>query len=164
VIDRFDYSAENCSIARTLAVVGEKWTLLVLREAFFGLRRFDDFARVLGCGRAVLTARLSRLVEEGLLEREPYQEPGSRTRHEYRLTTKGVELFPVLLALMRWGDRWVADAEGPPVEITHRGCGEPVGLAMRCGAGHVPLTVFDLEPRLGPGARRVERSGRTAPG
>ena len=83
--ERFDYNAENCSIARTLDIVGEKWTLLVLREAFYGLRRFEDFARALGCGRAVLTARLNRLADEGLLTRRPYQDPGARTRHEILL-------------------------------------------------------------------------------
>jgi DNA-binding HxlR family transcriptional regulator len=153
-LDRFGYSSENCSIARTLDIVGEKWTLLVLREAFYGVRRFDDFARALGCGRAILTARLNTLVTEGLLQRTPYREPGARTRDEYRLTRKGVELFPALLALLQWGDRWVADADGPAVEVTHRGCGEPVSLAMGCAAGHGALSVFDLEPRPGPGARR----------
>lgn len=103
--DRFDYSAENCSIARTLEVVGEKWTLLVLREAFYGLRRFDDFARALGCPRDVLSARLKRLVGEGVLRQVPYQDPGSRPRTEYQLTSKGIDLQPALLALMAWGDR-----------------------------------------------------------
>ena len=153
----FAYSNENCSIARTLDIVGEKWSLLVLREAFYGRRRFDEFARALGCGRAILTARLNRLVEEGLLARRPYQEPGERTRHEYRLTGKGVELFPVLLALLRWGDRWMADDDGPPVELLHHGCGEAVSVTMSCAGGHTPLTVFDLDPRPGPGARLADR-------
>ncbi|MGO9560467.1 MAG: winged helix-turn-helix transcriptional regulator, partial [Acidimicrobiales bacterium] len=129
-LDRFGYSSENCSIARTLDIVGEKWTLLVLREAFYGVRRFDDFARAVGCGRAVLTLRLHTLVEEGLMRREPYRSPGERTRYEYRLTDKGRELLPALLALMKWGDRWTADPAGPAVAVTHSGCGQGVEVVL----------------------------------
>jgi DNA-binding HxlR family transcriptional regulator len=151
--DRFDYSAENCSIRRTLDIVGEKWTLLVLREAFYGIRRFADFQRALGCARNILSARLRTLVEEGILAREPYRDPGARERYEYRLTDKGLELFPALVALMRWGDRWTADAAGPPVEILHRGCGEPVAAELRCAAGHGPLSARDTEALPGAGAK-----------
>src|SRR3954454_7175745 len=98
----------DCSIRRTLDVVGEKWTLLVLREAFYGLRRFDDFHRAIGCARNILSARLATLVEHGILQRARYQEPGSRPRAEYHLTDKGRELFPALIALLQWGDRWTA--------------------------------------------------------
>ena len=153
--DRFSYSAENCSIHRSLEVVGERWTLLVLREAFYGVRRFEDFVRTLGCPRDVLSARLRTLVDEGILKREPYREPGARARSEYRLTEKGLELFPALLALMQWGDRWRADPSGPAVELTHRGCGEPLEIIMSCGAGHGPLTVRDVAAVPGPGARKV---------
>src|ERR1700704_5275804 len=150
--ERLRYSAENCSIRSTLDIVGEKWTLLVLREAFYGVRRFDDFARALGCARNILSARLSTLVAEGLLSREPYREAGQRSRVEYRLTDKGLELHPVLVALMQWGDRWAVDSEGPPVEITHRDCGEPVAVTMTCAAGHGPLTARDTEAVPGAGA------------
>jgi DNA-binding HxlR family transcriptional regulator len=153
--DRFRYSAENCSIRRTLDVVGEKWTLLVLREAFYGVRRFDDFAHALGCARNILSARLNTLVAEGLLRREPYREAGQRSRVEYRLTDKGMELLPVLVALMQWGDRWVGDPDGPPVEITHRDCGEPVAVSMICAAGHGPLTARDTRADPGAGARLI---------
>jgi DNA-binding HxlR family transcriptional regulator len=153
--DRFRYSSENCSIHRTLDVVGEKWTLLVLREAFYGVRRFDEFARALGCARNILSARLATLVDEGLLERRPYREPGQRARVEYRLTEKGHELFPVLIALLQWGDRWEGDPEGPAVEIRHRDCGEKVAVTMSCAAGHGPLTVRDIEPVPGSGARLI---------
>jgi DNA-binding HxlR family transcriptional regulator len=152
-MQRSAYSAENCSIARTLEVVGEKWTLLVLREAFYGTRRFDDFQRAIGCARNLLSARLSTLVEHGILRREPYHEPGSRPRAEYRLTEKGVDLFPVLVALLQWGDRWAADPEGPPVEVRHADCGEPVEVELRCAAGHGSLTARDARPVPGPGAR-----------
>src|SRR5215469_113949 len=107
--DRLRYSAENCSIGRTLEIVGERWTLLVLREAFYGVRRFADFHRALGCARNLLSARLRKLVEEGLLTQVPYRESGNRVRAEYRLTDKGRELFPAVVALMQWGDRWTAD-------------------------------------------------------
>jgi len=151
--DRLRYSTENCSIARTLGIVGEKWTLLVVREAFYGLRRFDEFARILACGRAVLTTRLRTLVDEEILERTPYQQRGARSRSEYGLTEKGRELFPVLMALLAWGDRWAADPAGPAVEIAHRGCGEPVSVTMNCAVDHGLLTVRDIEARPGPGAR-----------
>jgi DNA-binding HxlR family transcriptional regulator len=150
--DRLAYSAENCSIRRTLDVVGEKWTLLVLREAFYGVRRFDDFHRAIGCARNILAARLATLVEHGILERHAYREPGSRPRSEYRLTYKGRELFPALVALMQWGDRWTADPEGAAVELRHDGCGATIGVDLRCGAGHCSLTARDVVPEPGPGA------------
>src|ERR1700704_6781283 len=103
--ERLRYSAENCSIRSTLDIVGEKWTLLVLREAFYGVRRFDDFARGVGCARNILSARLNTLVDEGLLRREPYRDPGQRARVEYRLTEKGLEVFPAVVAPMQRGDR-----------------------------------------------------------
>jgi DNA-binding HxlR family transcriptional regulator len=149
------YSNENCSIARTLQVVGEKWTLLVLRDAFTGVRRFEDFQRSLGCARNVLTARLATLVAHGILTREPYREAGQRARAEYHLTEKGLELYDVLAALRQWGDRWVADAAGPPVEVEHAGCGAPVRTVLQCEAGHGPLSARDCRSRPGPGARLV---------
>ena len=153
--DRFSYSTENCSIRRTLDIVGERWTLLVLREAFYGVHRFDDFVRALGCPRDLLSARLATLVDEGILKREPYREPGRRAHDEYRLTEKGVELFPALLALLQWGDRWTADPSGPAAALTHRGCGAPLALTMSCSVGHDSLTARDVDVRPGPGARRI---------
>jgi DNA-binding HxlR family transcriptional regulator len=153
--DRFSYSAENCSIQRSLDIVGERWTLLVLREAFYGVRRFEDFVRASGCPRDALSARLNTLVREGIMRREPYREPGRRARNEYRLTEKGIELFPALLALLQWGDRWAADPGGPAVELTHRDCGEPLQMTMGCGAGHGPLSARDVQARPGPGAQKV---------
>lgn len=153
--DRLDYSAENCSIARTLGLVGEKWSLLILREALYGVRRFDDFARVLGCPRDVLSARLKRLVAAGVLRTVPYREPGHRPRLEYHLTAKGLDLQPALLALMEWGDRWAADDDGPPVVVTHRDCGAPVSVELTCGEGHRHLAARHTQAVPGPGARRV---------
>jgi DNA-binding HxlR family transcriptional regulator len=153
--DRFRYSDDNCSIRRTLDIVGERWTLLVLREAYYGVRRFEDFVRALGCPRDVLSARLRTLVDEEILVRRPYREPGKRRRDEYRLTAKGRELFPALVALLQWGDRWTADPEGPAVRLTHRDCGEPLTMTMTCEAGHGPLTVRDVQAEPGAGARLV---------
>ena len=146
------YSAENCSIRRTLDVVGEKWTLLVLRDAFHGVRRFDDFHRRIGCARNLLAARLATLVEHGILERHGYREPGSRPRSEYRLTDKGRELLPALVALLQWGDRWTADPEGAAVELRHDGCGAAIGAELRCAHGHGPLSAREVTPEPGPGA------------
>jgi len=152
--DRFAYSTENCSLMRALTVVGERWTLLVLREAFLGVRRFDDFQRAIGCARNVLAARLGTLVEHGVLRRVPYREPGRRQRYEYRLTQKGRDLAPSLIALTQWGDRYAADPEGAPVLIRHRFCGAPARAIVAC-AGHGELAPRDLTIILGPGAKRI---------
>jgi DNA-binding HxlR family transcriptional regulator len=156
--DRFDYRADNCSIQRTLEIVGEKWTPLILREAFLGMSRFEDFQRALGCARNLLSARLRRLVDEGILSTSAYREPGRRTRHEYHLTEKGRDLLPALVALMQWGDRWVS--ENPPVTLHHRDCDALVAAELHCAAGHGPLSSADTYPLPGPGAIRVD--GRAA--
>ena len=122
--ERDRYSAENCSIKRALDVVGEKWTLLVMREAFYGARRFDQFQARIGCARNILSERLATLTEAQILTRSPYREPGQRERHEYRLTEKGLDLITVVVAIKQWGDRWEAAPEGPPVDILHRDCGQ----------------------------------------
>jgi DNA-binding HxlR family transcriptional regulator len=122
----------------------------VLRDAFLGLRRFDQFQRSLGIARNVLAARLDRLVGEGILERVPYQE--RPLRHEYRLTGKGLDLWPVIVELLRWGDRYAAPDAGPPIVIRHRGCGGELGeqrVCTRCGES---LQAGDVRAELGPGA------------
>jgi DNA-binding HxlR family transcriptional regulator len=129
------YAGQTCSVARTLEVVGERWTLLILRDAFSGVRRFDDFQRSLGIARNVLNTRLQRLVDAGVLERHRYQERPER--FEYRLTEMGLDLWPPLVALMGFGDRHLAGEDGPPVRLEHRGCGGPVsdrGVCEACGA------------------------------
>ncbi|WP_409333123.1 winged helix-turn-helix transcriptional regulator [Trujillonella humicola] len=136
----------RCSVAGTLAVVGEKWSLLVLREAFLGVRRFADLQRNLGAPRAVLTDRLARLVDAGILRRVPYRAEGERQRHEYRLTSKGVDLYPALVALMEWGDRHLAGDAGGPMELRHRDCGAPVRLTLTCADGHALGTARDVHP------------------
>jgi DNA-binding HxlR family transcriptional regulator len=153
--DRLRYSSSNCSIARTLGVVGEKWTLLVLREAFYGVRRFDDFHAALGCARNLLSARLKTLVDNGLLEKQAYRDDRGRRRDEYRLTDKGRDLLPAVVALMQWGDRWAADEAGPAIVLRHRDCGEPVSARLSCDAGHASLGARDVRAMPGPGARGV---------
>jgi DNA-binding HxlR family transcriptional regulator len=130
------WDRSRCSVAGTLAVVGEKWSLLVLREAFLGIRRFADFQRALGAPRAVLTDRLATLVEQGILTRVPYQPEGERQRHEYRLTAKGRALYPTLVALMQWGDTYLAEGEVPPLALRHRECDASVHLELVCDDGH----------------------------
>jgi DNA-binding HxlR family transcriptional regulator len=148
---RENWSADRCSIRSALRVAGNSTALLILREAFYGTTRFDDFAERVGISEPVAAARLRDLVEHGLLERQSYRDPGQRTRMGYQLTDKGAELFPVLVALMQWGDRWLAPA-GPPVVLRHHDCGEPVHAELRCADGHQP-PVEELDLATGPGAR-----------
>jgi DNA-binding HxlR family transcriptional regulator len=158
-----DFDPANCSIGRTLALIGERWTLLVLREVFNGVRRFEVMQRRIGAPRQVLSGRLGRLVDIGLLRRVPYRETGQRTRYEYRLTEKGLDLYPVLVALLHWGDRYLDSPDGPSVELTHRDCGDPVELELHCRAGHRLTSAREVTPIPGPGARvlpRLVSSGR----
>jgi DNA-binding HxlR family transcriptional regulator len=132
---REGWTADRCTIARSLDVLTTRSAFLLLREAFYGTTRFDDFAQRAGLSEPATAARLRELVDQGLLEREDYREPGQRTRQRYRLTEKGADLFPALVALMQWGDKWL-DERGGPVELRHRDCGEPVAVQLRCTAGH----------------------------
>ena len=150
------WSVDNCTIQRSLDVMGDRWSLIVLREVFQGIRRFDDMTVRTAIPRQVLTDRLRRLVDDGILRREPYRVPGQRERHEYRLTDKGLELYPVLIALQEWGNRYLADPAGPPIEFAHRACGEPVRLVVRCAAGHDVDASRQVVGRIGPGAVRRE--------
>jgi DNA-binding HxlR family transcriptional regulator len=141
IADRSKWRTDRCSVARALDVVGTRSALLLMREAFYGTRRFDDFAERAQITEAVAAARLRELVAAGLLERVPYREPGQRTRHEYQLTEKGRDLYPALHALAQWGDKYLADASGPPLLWRHQGCDEPVEVRAICAAGHdVPLS------------------------
>ena len=148
----------DCSIKRTLDVVGEKWTLLVLREAFYGARRFEQFLANVGCARTLLSERLATLVEHGVLHREPYREPGQRERHQYLLTEKGHDLFAALVVLMQWGDRWEAGPQGGPVVVRHRDCGQPVHVELRCAHDHRVLEVEETESGPRPGLTDLPNS------
>jgi DNA-binding HxlR family transcriptional regulator len=147
------WSTDNCTVGRAMEVLGERWTFVVLREVFNGVRRFEDMRRHAGVPRQVLTNRLALLVEQEILRKEPYREPGQRERHEYRLTEKGFDLYPVLVAIREWGDRYLADPDGSPVEFEHVGCGAEVVSALRCREGHDVTGHRDVATRPGPGIR-----------
>jgi DNA-binding HxlR family transcriptional regulator len=150
-----DWSVDNCTIGKAMAILGEKWTVVVLREVFNGIHRFDDMRVRTSIPRQVLTNRLGMLVDNGVLRRVPYREPGSRVRDEYRLTEKGFDLYPLLVAVREWGDRYLAGPEGPPLESVHRGCGAAVHAVLTCECGHAEVPPRDVVPRPGPGARRL---------
>jgi len=150
-----DYDSANCAIGAAVDIIGERPTFLVLREAFNGVRRFDDMRRRTGMPRQVLSDRLARLVREDLLRKVPYQDAGQRRRDEYRLTSKGLDLYPVLVALMEWGDRHALGSAGPQVMLRHRDCGEPVRLQLSCQAGHILESAREVTPVPGPGARKT---------
>ncbi|MCX4744085.1 helix-turn-helix transcriptional regulator [Kitasatospora sp. NBC_01287] len=145
----------NCGIGRALEVVGRPWALLIVREVSRGLNRFDEIQQHLAVSAAVLSRRLDELVESRLLERVPYQEAGRRTRHGYRLTSRGTELYPILLSLKEWGDRHRADPAGPATVHRHAECGADVHIALVCEQGHRVAGLAEVELRSGPGARSV---------
>ena len=155
-----ELDSRTCSLARTLEIVGQPWTLLVLRDLFNGIRRFDDLASHLGIARNVLADRLARLTENGLAQRVPYRQAGHRARHEYRLTSAGLDLCTVMVAFAGWGDRHLAGPAGPPARFEHRDCGASVRAALLCDSGHLLTPSDQVLSRPGPGARR--RDGATA--
>ncbi len=126
---------DGCPMARALDAVGTRSGFLILREAFYGASRFEEFVARTGLSEPVVSARLRELARAGIVERFPYREPAQRTRQGYRLTEQGEDLLPTLAALMRWGNRWLFP-EGARVELTHRECGQPVQVALRCADGH----------------------------
>lgn len=153
----------NCSVARTLSVVGERWTMLLLREAFLGRHRFDEFQQGTGIARNILSSRLRDLVRDGILDR--VRSDGDTGRIEYRLTKKGLDLYPILVAMMRWGDTWLSDESGPPITLIHRSCGAKTSLDMvcsHCGEQVVARDVVAI-PRVAgqPRADRTARNDRT---
>lgn len=139
----------SCSVARALSVFGDRWTLLILRNAFLRMRRFEDFQSSLGLTRHLLASRLKRLVEEGVLVRVPYQQ--APLRHEYRLTVKGKALHPVLLTLTAWGDAWMDEGKGPPLLYQHKGCGKVMKPTLVCSECHGVIGPEAVLPIPGPG-------------
>ena len=131
-----DYDSATCSIARTAQILGDRWSVLVVRNLFNGVRRFDALQQHLGIARDVLTKRLALLVDEGIVERRAYRPEGARTRHEYALTPAGRELRTVMVALMDWGDAQRSGADGPPMSLRHRDCGAEIHARLTCAAGH----------------------------
>ena len=144
-----ELAREECSLARALAVVGDRWTLLILREAFLKVRRFDAFQARLGLARRVLAERLAGLVNDGVLERVAYQE--RPPRYEYRLTGKGLDLYPVVLSLVHWGDAHCGGDDGPPVVHRHRTCGHDFRSVLTCSACGDPVDARDVQPRRAAG-------------
>jgi DNA-binding HxlR family transcriptional regulator len=149
--DDLSHRFDGESVGRALALVGERWTLLILREAFFGVRRFGQIARNLEIPRPTLSARLRTLVDAGLLERVLYATDPDRS--EYRLTDTGRDLFPAIIALMRWGDEHLAGSEGPPIVLRHNGCGQIADPRLTCGHCGEELGVDDVTPEPGPSFR-----------
>jgi len=151
---RIDFAQQRCPVARAMAVIGERWAILILREAFYGTTRFDEFERALGIAPNILAARLKGLVEHGVLARRPVE----GGRHEYRLTEKGRDVFPAFLALKQWGDRWMAPPEGPVVELVERATGRPVQGPVLLGSEGGRLGYRDLVALPGPGASPALRA------
>jgi DNA-binding HxlR family transcriptional regulator len=150
--DRDSWTASRCSIDKAFSAIGSRSALLMLREALYGTRRFDEFARRVGVTEAVAAARLRDLVELGIFEKRPYREAGQRTRQEYVLTQMGEDMLPIALALLQWGDKYLAGPPGPPLRLTHIDCGEPISVAVECAAGHdVPAEEISVSVR----SRRV---------
>ena len=146
---RTSFETMNCSVAQCLEVVGEWWSMLIVRDAFLGVRRFDEFQARLGISRNILNVRLTALVDAGVLDKVPYQE--RPLRHEYRLTDKGRDLWPVLTTMREWGDRWAAPA-GAPLEIVHDRCGEVAHLHHTCDVCGEAIDSRSVRARPGPGA------------
>ncbi|MET0238032.1 MAG: helix-turn-helix domain-containing protein [Kibdelosporangium sp.] len=145
------YRFESDSVGRALALVGERWSLLILRETFFGVRRYAEFARNLSIPRPTLSARLKTLVDAGLLDRVRYAT--GPERHEYRLTQAGRELFAAIVVLMRWGDKYLAGPEGPPLLLRHQDCGQIAESYVACRQCGGEITIDKVTPEPGPAFR-----------
>jgi DNA-binding HxlR family transcriptional regulator len=150
-VKRASFQDMNCSVARSLEVVGEWWTLLILRDCFFGITRFEDFHERLGIARNVLATRLDALVGHGVLHRVPYDE--ARGRYDYRLTDMGRALWPVLTMLRQWGDEWILGQDHAPIELVHDPCGRPTRAELACDHCGERLAASAVRPVPGPGYR-----------
>jgi DNA-binding HxlR family transcriptional regulator len=145
----------NCSVARALSVVGERWTMLILREAFMGRRRFDEFQSGTGIARNILSTRLHALVADEIFERS--DDAGPDHHIEYRLTKKGLDLYPVVLALMRWGDTWMTDELGPPMTLMHRTCGHATSPSMVCSHCSATIDARAMQAIAAPHAGKMSK-------
>ncbi|MEW2355716.1 helix-turn-helix domain-containing protein [Spirillospora sp. NPDC029432] len=149
-MQKTSFADMHCSIGRTLEVVGQWWSPLIVRDVYLGLHRFDDIAGNLGISRNLLAKRLEDLVAAGILERRRYQD--RPPRHEYHLAEAGRELVPVLMAMMAWGDRWQTPAGGPPVRLVHEACGHEFTPRVACSECGEPVTADTVDVLPGPGA------------
>lgn len=156
-MERLDTSQWPCTIARAAQVLGDRWNVLLIRQACLGHRKFEEFQQSLGIGRGILTARLAGLVDEGILVKVPYQD--RPVRHEYRLTDRGRDAYSVLAALSAWGERWTVGPEGSPTVLHHTSCEHDMVPQVVCGHCHAPVDVRQVRVRPGPGYR----SPRTDP-
>lgn len=161
---RTQFADQPCGVARSINIVGELWSFMIVRNVFLGVRRFEGLRENLGISRKVLSERLDLLVRHGILERRRYQD--RPPRHEYRLTPMGVDLFPVLIALARWGNRWLAREQGAPIEYVHRKCGQVTQARVVCNTCGEDIGAHNVRPMLGPGGepRYVEAIEQAAGG
>ncbi|MFT6775793.1 MAG: DNA-binding HxlR family transcriptional regulator [Paracoccaceae bacterium] len=157
---RADLSAQTCTIARAVALVGDEWSIMILREMFLGARRYDDILRQTGMSPHILATRLRKLVAMGVLRREAYCD--HPPRHDYRLTAMGRDLWPAVVALKQWGDRWLGSGDAP-VEIVHRACGHAVTPTLTCPDCGAPMTAHDAVPRLSPDYAIERETRRKSP-
>jgi DNA-binding HxlR family transcriptional regulator len=147
-VERKSFAGMHCSVAQCLEVVGEWWSMLIIRDAFLGVTRFDDFQERLGIARNILNQRLTRLVEDGVLDKVPYSD--HPPRYNYRLTAKGRDLWPIVTAMRQWGDKYAAP-DGPPLRVVHKRCNKTTEAIMTCSACGEPLTARDVRAVGGPG-------------
>ena len=152
-----DIDSQVCSMARGLAIFGDRWTLLIIRDAFRRVRRFSDFQKSLGITKHRLSDRLTRLVEADILKKAPYDNAGKR--FEYRLTPKGLDLYPVLMSVVQWGDKWESDTDGAPVVYTHKTCGNLMNTKYVCDCCGEEVRAKDIEPQAGPGVMNKIKRG-----
>ncbi len=145
-----DLAKENCSVARTVSIIGDRWTILMLRDCFNGSKRFDEFQNSLGISRSIVTDRLNILVEEGVLSKQPYQE--RPIRYEYRLTQKGLDLYPVLMSFFGWGDKYYSGENGAPLVFRHKTCDHDFNAVTVCSHCSEELNPKEVEVRPGPGS------------
>jgi DNA-binding HxlR family transcriptional regulator len=143
----------NCAISRTGAILGERWVFAILRAAYLRARTFEDYLEATGIARNVLADRLRRLVDFGILERRPYEESAKRQRSEYRLTDAGLDLYPVIVAMMEWGNKHGGFIDGPPMLLRHRTCGEVTHPKLTCDHCGEEVLAREVEPMAGPGAK-----------
>ncbi len=149
-VERKSFAGMDCSVAQCLEIVGEWWSLLIVRDAFLGVTRFDQFQERLGISRNVLNQRLNRLVEAGVMHRVPYSD--HPPRHDYKLTDKGRDLWPVINSMRQWGDHYAAPS-GPPLQIVHKACGNVTEAVLRCSCCGGDLSAREVRAVRGPGAR-----------
>ena len=144
-----DTANQTCSIARSMSIFGDRWTLLVIRQVFMRVRRFSEIQATLGISKHRLSDRLTRLVDEGVLEKVAYD--AGKTRFEYRLTEKGLDLYPILVTIAQWGDKWMADEDGRPFIYRHNGCEHPADPIVCCAQCGEPINAHNCKAEIGPG-------------